>query len=335
MTAQPGAAARAAIMVMLLDEEKAMQILGQLEPEELKTLGEHMCALDQIDPVAISSTVSDFLNRASQDGMPATDRARQVRTLMTGAVGEVKARNLMKAILPPAMQRHSSLELAKWLEPEVIVALMEDEHPQAIAVLLVQLDPQVAARVLHALPEDAQAKVVHRIARLNTVSSEANLLLEDLLAEKIASLQGIDAIALGGPADAAEIINKSAGVVEKRVMSQLARADRQLAKQIEAEMFRFEHVFVLDGQSMGTLLREVPSEVLVDALKGVAEGQRECFFAAMSSRAADGVRDEIEDRGRIKLAEVEAAQAEIIAIARRLAADGEIAFGSGGDDDYV
>lgn len=336
MTAQPqGAAARAAIMVMLLDEEKATQILGQLEPEELRLLGEQMCALEQIDPVAISAAVSEFLERTSMDGMPASERARQVRTLMTGAVGEVKARNVLRSILPPSSMQTSPLELAKWLEPDVIVSLMEGEHPQAIAVLLVQLDPQIAARVLHALPAEEQSKVVHRIATLNSVSAEANAMLEELLAEKIASIQGVAALQLGGPAEAAEIINKSAGPVEKRVMSHIAKIDRQLAKQIESEMFRFEHLYGLDSQSMGALLREVPSEVLVDALKGIGEAERECFFSAMSSRAADGVRDEIEERGRIKHAEVEAAQAEIIAIARSLAADGQIAFGGRGDDDYV
>jgi flagellar motor switch protein FliG len=118
-------------------------------------------------------------------------------------------------------------------------------------------------------------------------------------------------------------------------MTHLAKVDRALARRIEAEMFRFEHLYVLDGQAMGTLLREVESATLIDALKGVSEEERQWFLGAMSSRAADGVRDEIEARGRIKMAEVEAAQKEIIDIARRLAADGLIVFGAGGDDDYV
>ena len=118
-------------------------------------------------------------------------------------------------------------------------------------------------------------------------------------------------------------------------MARLAKVDRVLVRQIEAEMFRFVHLFALDSQSMGSLLREVESETLVDALKGIAEPDREFFFASMSGRAADGVRDEIEMRGRLKLAEVEAAQKEIIDVARRLATEGVIVFGSSGEDDYV
>ena len=101
-------------------------------------------------------------------------------------------------------------------------------------------------------------------------------------------------------------------------------------------MFKFEHLFVLDPLAMGLLLREVESETLIDALKGTAEESREVFFRAMSSRAADGVKDEIAGRGRLKLAEVLDAQKAIVAVARRLAGEGLLQFGAGGgDDDYV
>jgi flagellar motor switch protein FliG len=328
-------AGRAAVMMMLLDEHQATQILGQLDPAELRVLGDRMCSLGEIDPATISRTVNDFLGRTEQDGMPASDRIQQVQSLMVGAVGEVKAENLMRSIVPPGQRRQSAIELAKWLDADVLAGLVEGEHPQAIAVLLVQIDPQIAARVLHLLPAGEQPEVVHRIATLGAVSQEALAMLEDLLERRIASVHGSLPLQMGGPVEAAEIINRSGKNIEKQVMTHLAKVDRALARRIEAEMFRFEHLYVLDGQAMGTLLREVESATLIDALKGVSEEERQWFLGAMSSRAADGVRDEIEARGRIKMAEVEAAQKEIIDIARRLAADGLIVFGAGGDDDYV
>jgi flagellar motor switch protein FliG len=139
---------------------------------------------------------------------------------------------------------------------------------------------------------------------------------------------------MGGVREAADIINASVRAVEKRVMPEIAKQDKQLAKAIENEMFKFEHLFVLDDKSMGSLLREVDSDTLIGALKGTAEESRECFFRAMSSRAADGVRDEIAARGRMKMAEVIEAQKVIVTAARRLAAEGVIVFGAG-DDDYV
>jgi flagellar motor switch protein FliG len=333
--AKLGDADRAAVMVMLLDDAQAAQILAQLDPRELRLLGEKMCALGEIDPEIIAHAIAGFVEKTERLGVSPHDRIGHVRSLMTRAVGDLKAGNLMQRIAP-AETKTSPLDLARWLTPQALIPLVKDEHPQAIAVLLVQLDPEIAAEVLHALPAEAQPEVVHRIATLGPVSSEALVMLEELLAQRIGESQNLDVFTLGGVREAAEIINNSTKQVEKRLMPEIAKIDKVLAKQIEGEMFKFEHLFVLDAQAMGTLLREVSSEVLIDALKGIAEGERESFFRAMSSRAADGVKDEIAERGRIKLAEVVEAQKQVVAAARRLAADGVISFGSSsGDDEYV
>ena len=332
-------AERAAILIMVLDDEQAIQVLSRLEQDELQRIGEAMVALGEISPEVVEDAVSGFVERSQGLGFGATlgggvdGRTDRVRSLMTRAVGEVKAESLMQRIAPESMT--PSLDLARWLSPEVLGRVVEGEHPQAIAVLLVQLDPNVAAQVLHALPDDQQTQIVHRVATLGPVAPDAILLLEQLLERRIRSCLGSGALTMGGPREAAEIINAAAKAVEKRVMPGITKIDKALARQIENEMFKFEHLFVLDSQAMGALLREVESDTLISALKGTAAENREVFFRAMSSRAAEGVRDEIEGRGRMKMAEVVEAQKLIVAAARKLAAEGTISFGSGGDDDYV
>ncbi len=325
---------RAAVMVMLLEDDQAARLLAQLEPGELRLLGEKMCALGEIGPTTIAQAIVGFVEKTEKLGLTAHDRVGQVRSLMTRAVGEVKADSLMRRIAPEEANRTSSLELARWLTPQVLVPLVREEHPQAIAVLLVQLDPEVAAAVLHALPDAIQPQVVHRIATLGPVAPEAIVLLEEMLAHRITECHGRAALTMGGPREAADIINAAARAVEKRVMPEIAKQDKALAKAIENEMFKFEHLYVLDDKSMGSLLREVDSDTLIAALKGIPEDQRDCFFRAMSSRAADGVRDEIAARGRMKMAEVIEAQKAVVTAARRLSAEGVIVFGAG-DDDYV
>ena len=327
---------RAAVMVMLLDEGQAAGILSQLEPEELRLLGEKMCSLGEISPEVIAHAIAGFVAKTEQLGLSAHGRIGQVRSLMTAAVGEVKASNLMQRILPDEPVSSASLELARWLTPQALIPLIKGEHPQALAVLLVQLDPEIAAQVLQSLPADVQTQVVHRIATIGPVSPEALGMLDDLLARRISEYHGTETLSMGGPREAADIINNAGKGAEKRIMPELSKLDKALAKRIEAEMFKFEHLFALETQAMGALLREVESEVLIDALKGIGEDQRELFFRAMSSRAADGLKDEIAGRGRLKMAEVLEAQKTIIAAARRLAAEGIISFGAGGgDDEYV
>ena len=324
----------AAVMVMLLGEEQASGILSQLDPDELHLLGEKMVALGDIGPEAIVQAIAGFVEKTEQLGIHSYGRLDQVRALMTRAVGEVKADSLMERIAPDAPPV-AALELARWLTPRAIAPLIRGEHPQAIAVLLVQLRPEVAAEVLRTLPAEAQTQVVHRVATLGPVAPEAIAMLEELLSRRIAEFHGTTALSIGGPREAADIINSSGKEMERRVMPEIARRDKQLARRIENEMFKFEHLFSLDAQSMGALLREVESDVLINALKGTDAGPREVFFAAMSSRAADGVRDEIAARGRLKMAEVVEAQKTMVTVARRLAAEGVIAFGAGGDDEYV
>lgn len=326
----------AAIMIMLLSEEDASRLLSGLSHEELQTLGSKMCAIGDVGADAIAEAIASFAECAGEAGIPAHDRMESVRRIMTGAVGEFKAESLMRQVAPtPDAARPPMLELARWLEPDVLVELIKDEHPQAIAVLLVQLEPSAAAAVLAGLPEDLHTPVVHRIARLGPVSPEAIAILEDTLNAKIARVHGKAPLAMGGVREAAEIINRAARSVEKRVIPAIGKIDKQLAKQLEGEMFKFEHLFALDTKMMGALLREIESEVLIDALKGIEEEKRTPFFEAMSSRAADGVRDEIEARGRIKRADVEKAQMQIVAVAKRLAAEGTIVFGSSDDEEYV
>ena len=330
-----GGTDKAAIMVMLLAEEDASKILGQLTPDELRQLAGTMCGIGEIEPEAISKAIAGFSNSTQQGGISGHGRVDNVRRLLNNAVGEVKADNLMRQVSPDTDD--SSLPafgLLRWLDPKIIGEILADEHPQAIAVMLLQLDSEVAAAALAALPEDLHTPVLHRVARLGPVSRQAIAILEKTLNAKIERLHGSIPLSMGGIRQAAEIINSSHRSVEQMVMPKIGEIDEDLAKQLENEMFKFEHLFVLDMKMTGVLLRETENDTLILALKGLKEDEREHFFGAMSSRAADGLRDEIEQRGRVKKEEVQGAQKEIIAIAKRLIEQGDLIMGDG-DDDYV
>ena len=323
----------AAVMVMLLDDDQAAKVLSSLEPEELRVLSDKMCSLGEIRPEVIARSIAGFVAASEEQGLSAHNRRDKVQQVMTRAVGDIKATNLMRSI-PADPAAAKSLEIVRWLSPEVLISLIQDEHPQVIAVLLVQLDPDVAAQVLYGLSWRIQPEVVHRVATMGAVSAEALAMLDETLSARLAELKDHDVIKMGGINNAADIVNNAGKAVEKRVMTELGKTDKPVAKQLENEMFKFEHLFVLDPQQMGSLLREVESAALIDALKGIEDEQRAVFFRAMSSRAAEGVKDEIEARGRLRMAEVVEAQRQIVATARRLAAEGVISFG-GSEDEYV
>ena len=330
---QPIAASEcAAVFLMLLDEAEAAALLSRLGPDELQRVGTAMIRLGEVEPPRIAEAIAGFVAEADNAALPAQGRAEQLGTLLQRAVGPVRGDSLMQRILPEA--RPQAVEIARWLAPEVLAGLVEAEHPQVIAVLLLMLEAEAAGEVLANLPPAVQPAVVERVARLEKVTGEAVSLLDTVLSAQIGERYGAAALAVGGAREAANLINLAGGQVNRTVMPEIERRDSPLAKAIEAEMLTFEMLFELDPQSMGRLLRDVDNVQLVTALKGLEEPERAPFFAAMSSRAADGVRDEIELLSKVKRKDVLAAQKGVIELARRLRDEGEIALGAG-DGEFV
>lgn len=318
---------RAAVFLMLLGDEEATGLLARLSPAELEKLGAAMMALGEIEQPHMAEALADFAGEAAREMLPMRGRNDRVRTLLDKALGPARAESMMQRIEPEAAPR--SLELAQWLAPGVLVRLILDEHPQVIAALLLLIEPEPAAEVLAMLPLELQTLVVERVAKSGAISATAISTIDTLLTQRITATYGTAALMLGGPRDAANLINLAAGELRNTVLPAIAERDAPLAERIEEELFTFEMLFVLDPMSMGRLLRDVDNEKLVDALKGLKDPDRAPFFAAMSSRAADGVRDEIELRGRLAKSDVLAAQKAIVEIARGLADAGEIVIGSG------
>ena len=324
-------AERAGVILMLLGDDEAAAILGRLEPQELQLVGRAMCELTHIGPERIASAIGGFVKQANVRELATGDHPQRLRHVMARAVGEIKADAVMEQIVPAGAGR--SIEMARWLAPPVLARLLKGEHPQAVAVLLLLLDPVQAAQVLASLPAAIQPEIVERVARCGTVTPFAVEMLNRMLEDGITRQYGAAALQLGGAREAADLINEAAGSVERNVMPVLGERDGELAKQIEAQMFRFSMVLELGAKDVGRLLREIDNDTLIDALKGITEEERDVFYGAMSTRAADGLKEELELAPKTKRAAIEAAQDAIIKTARKLGEEGEIAFGSGGDDE--
>jgi flagellar motor switch protein FliG len=323
---------RAAVLMMLVGEEEAAAILRKLEPEEVRMLGKAMFAVADVGEPQVAAVLDDFVGKARERTAIGFDPRPQIERTMTIALGQDKADSVLARITPPEEAR--SIELLDWLDAAEIARLIEGEHPQLAAVLIANLDPAVAAEVLQLLPEAMQPDVVHRVATLGPVTPDALLMLRDMLASRVGKSQAPAAVPLGGTREAAAIMNNARRATEQKVMPKLAKIDKETARKIEEEMFVFDHLLALDDKNMGALLRGVEADVLTVALKGVDEAARGRFLGCMSARAADGIRDEMEARGPMRLTEVLEAQKTILTVARRMAAEGAIMLG-GKDDDYV
>lgn len=325
-----GGSEAAAILLMLLAEDEAAEVLSRLEPDEVQQLGGAMFSVADVSERQVDGVLDLFVDRAKTRTTLGFGADVQIRGMMQRALGQDRAENVMARITPP--QRAVSLDSLKWMDARTIAQLIEPEHPQVAAVVLAHLDAGIAADVLQLLEEEFQADIVFRIATLGEVSTEALEELEALLIKQVAKSTGGSLSKRGGAAEAAKIVNSTRTAAEQRLIKALSKLDKALARTIEDEMFVFDDLMGVDDKSMGAILRGVENDTLVVALKGADSALRTKIFGCMSSRAAQSIQDEIAERGPMRLADVTEAQKSMLRTARQLAADGTIMLGGKGDD---
>jgi flagellar motor switch protein FliG len=331
-TRTPDSREAAAILLMLLGDEEAAEVLSRLDPEEVQNLGSAMFGVADVSEEQVEGVFDLFVSRARERTTIGFGAAPRIRAVMEHALGAERAESVLARITPPTRSR--ALDALRWMDARTIASLVQDEHPQIAALVLAHLEAPIAADVLQLLPPDTQPDVVYRVARLESVTAEALDELERILVREVGRTSPTPATARGGAAEAAKIMNNTRPGTDQRIIRSLAKMDKKLAQVIEEEMFIFDDLIDVDEKNLGTLFRNVENDVLVVALKGAKELLRNKILGCMSSRAAQSIRDEMEERGPMRLAEVLDAQKEVLAIARRLADAGTIML-SGRGDDYV
>jgi flagellar motor switch protein FliG len=324
---------KSAILMMLLGEEEASEILKNLSPREVQHLGAAMYSVQGLDQETVNRVLDEFLAIIKEQTSLGLGAGNYIRNVLNKALGEDKAQSVLSRITPSSSDR--PIEILDWMDARSISELIIDEHPQIIALVISYLDFGLGADVLMLLPDEIQSDVIGRIATLETVQPEALRELEDVMQRKFKANTTLRATQVGGVKAAARIMNFTKQDMEARIMKELAKGDKLLMQGIQEAMFVFDNLLGSDDKSLQTLMRNVDTEDLVLALKGADEPLREKLFSCMSARAAANLADEMEALGPVRLTEVQEAQKRIINIARRLSDEGSIVLAGRGGDDFV
>jgi flagellar motor switch protein FliG len=324
---------RAAVLLMSMGEEAAVEVFKFLGPKEVQKLGTEMAKITTIGHERISDVCRDFLAEAESQAGMSTDSDEYLRSVLTKALGNEKAGALIDRILQ--VNDNAGIESLKWMDAVSVAELIKNEHPQIIATILVHLDPDQASEILRNFTERSRNDVMLRIATLEGVQPTALRDLNDVLSQLLSGGERVKKGSLGGVDVAAEILNFMGGTFEASITEFIKESDAELAQKIQDKMFVFENLLDLDDRSIQLLLREVQSETLVVALKGTSEPLKEKIFKNMSSRASEMLREDLESKGPVRLSEVESEQKEILKVVRRLADEGQIQLGGKGDEGLV
>jgi flagellar motor switch protein FliG len=324
---------KSAMLLLSLGEDEAAEILKHLGPREVQKLGQAMAQLKAVPREKVEA-VLDELEHHSAKGTPLDGDEAKIKAMLTKALGDDKAANLISRILQGGDT--AGIEGLKWMDAATVADLVKNEHPQIIATILVHLEFDHAGEILKHFTERLRNDVLLRIATLDGVQPEALRELNDAMKRVLAGASGnIKKTAMGGIRQAAEILNFVGQAAETSILDNVREYDPDLAQKILDEMFVFENLLDVDDRGIQLLLREVQSDSLILALKGASPELREKIFKNMSQRAAEMLKEDLESKGPVRLAEVEAEQKEILKTARRLADEGQIALGGKGGEDQM
>ncbi|MGH8301375.1 MAG: flagellar motor switch protein FliG [Steroidobacteraceae bacterium] len=323
---------RAAILLLTLGESEAAQVLKHMGAKEVQRIGTAMAKLANVSREEVHGVISEFAQSVESQTSVGIGAVEFLRKVLFDALGQDKAVSIIDRI--NIGRSTKGLEALKWMDPRAVSELIRLEHPQIIAIVLAYLDPDQSAEILQGLPANVRPEVVARIATLDGVQPSALTELDDIMEKQFSGKSAGKTSVLGGAKAAADIINFLEPSQESALMEQIEKSDEALAARIQDLVFVFDNLTGLDDRSMQELLRQVPAEKLLLAMKGSDDGLKEKIFKNMSQRAAEMLRDDLEAKGPVRLSEVEAAQKEILQTARKLAEAGTIALGGKGEE-YV
>jgi flagellar motor switch protein FliG len=324
---------KAALFLLMLGEEQASKVLKFVDPHEVERIGTAMASITSVDNRLAEAVVDEFRSALHQETSLGMGVQGYVRKLFTSTLGDQKGSTLADRVLgDEETQEMSSL---RWLEPEALLHMIQDEHPQIIAITMAHMDQDQAVAVLKKMPAELQDDIVVRIANMQTIPQSAMRQLQTVLKKKLSVTATFKNRKIDGAKAVAGIMNGLDPDAETRILEMVAKENQPLSDRIQDLMFVFGDLINIPGKGIQLLLREVGSDVLPMALKGADEKVRETILENMSKRAREMLLEDMESRGPMKLSDVETAQKDILAVAKKLADAGQIDLGRGSSDDYV
>jgi flagellar motor switch protein FliG len=322
---------RAAILLLSLGEQEAAEVMKHMGAKDVQRIGAAMTQLQNISRQDVTTILGEFTSTVENQTSLGVGVDDYLRKVLIGALGEDKASGVIDRILFGRSSK--GLEALKWMDSRAVSELIRQEHPQIISIVLAYLDADQSAEVLSQFPEWLRADVIMRIATLDGIQPHALHELDEVIEKQFAGKTGaLKTSVIGGLKTASNILNFMDASQENSLIEHIKKVDDALGVKIQDLMFVFADIIDIDDRGMQEVLRAVPGEKLLLAMKGSDDGLKEKIFKNMSQRAAEMLKDDLEAKGPVRLSEVEAAQKEILAIVRKMSEAGTIQLGGKGEE---
>ena len=324
---------KAALMLMSLGKEVSSMVIQYLDETEVKRISRAFMQVSEVDREQQFEISKEFRNMLRAGDKLLLDGREFAKDVITGAFGDTEGEGLLDYVTGSRKEKIASI-IADVPE-KILIGFVNSEHPQTIAFLMTKMDSDQSAMVLETLPEEIQTDILIRIGNLNSVKSDVVDEVREVLRSQLRGAALNAGEEIGGPKAAADILNFVDRTNEERILTEIEEMYPDMAEQIRNLMFTFEDCQKIDDRGIQTVLKEVPRDQLVLALKTCSEELSDLILRNVSQRAAQMMAEDLEALGPVKLKDVEKAQQGIVDIVRRLEAEGKIAVGGAGAEEYV
>lgn len=327
-------AKKAAVLSLMLGEETSSSIFKYLNEDEIERIAKEVAGLSTIPAEQGENVLEEFHQMSLAAAYVARGGVEFAQQLLLKSLSPEHARRIIDRVVRSFQSTAGFTSLAK-ADPQQLSKFILAEQPQTIALILAHLDSSHAAQLLSLLPESLRVDVLSRMASLDEISPEVVSRISSVIDQRLKTLGTSSHESYGGVRAVAELLNRLDRTVSQPVIEAIEGQNPDLALSIRNLMFVFDDLLKVEDTALREIIQRADRKVLTVALKGTTDDMRNRFFQNMSKRAADMLREEMEVLGAIRLREVEKAQHEIVAIARKLEEEGLLTTGAAAGEAYV
>jgi flagellar motor switch protein FliG len=330
----PSGVQKAAVLVVLLGEESASQIYRQLPQPDLELLTQAITELPHIDPATALAVLEEYRGMTLTQDYLAQGGTEYAEKLLVNALGEDRARQLLKQVTRTAEMSAGNLDSLQKSDPQQLAKFLEEEHPQTIALILAHLESKSASALLMRLPETLRAEAIKRMAQLRQFSPEIAQKVSLALHQRLETLGEQHRRAYAGFQGVADLLNHMDPAPAKLILEAIEKEDPKVALSIRNLMFTFQDLMSVPEIGIREWLGQMDKKTLALGLRGASEELKNFIFKSMSSRAVEMLKEDMEVLGPVKARDVNKAQQEGVAVIRKLEAEGKISLGAQ-EDEFV
>lgn len=326
---------KAAILLVAVGEELGRKLMQQLPDPDVQRLTEEISELKNVTPEMSAAVVEEFHEMLETQQYVMHGGLDYARKLLTEAFGKQRAEDLMGMVRRAQEESHGNLAMLQKVDPLQLSKFLESEHPQTVALVLAHLDPRRASSVLENLVPEHRVASVRRLAAMREFSPELAQKIALILHQRVENVGETSRKSYSGFKAVADLLNRLPSDQSRLILEKIEEDEPELALGVRNLMFTFEDLVTIPPASMREIVAAVDKKKLALALRGAREDLRAHIYRAMSSRAVEMLKEDMEVMGPVRAREVAGVQQEILSLARKLEADGKVVLKIEAGDDLV